>query len=340
MARREAYTEVTKINQVRAAHVKDMGDVVFKVFQCFNPDCQEIIAVREDSLGDPLEVVCPKCSYIHRSGDAQKFYDYELVNKKLGVVVETGAFEILIDDYIDEASQFKYCIICNTLKPLDSFHRHAPRKSGRQGECRLCKTVYNGLKNQTRITDQHREAAQKRRLYVDITGPSKIDSGQIRKRFDNKCFKCGCDLSNPKDGHLDHTLPVSLLWPLTTDNATLLCGRHNGEKSGKWPSEYYSDKELRELSIRTGVDYKILCGPPHINPVAIGALGNKVFVDQLLAKYAAYIEEIIRVRNRIIRMNGFDFFSVTPSISPTIVDHANSMLPAPIIFAEPDTGAQ
>ncbi|WP_223426971.1 HNH endonuclease [Tateyamaria pelophila] len=323
MARRKAYTEVKKLNQIRATHVKDMGDVVFKVFQCFSPQCQEIIAVREDTLGEDFEIDCAACGYVHRTGDAEKFYDYELWNTTTNTKIEDGSFEILIDDYVAEAMQYKYCIICNSLKPLEAFHKHAPRKSGRQGECRLCKTVYNGIKNQTRITDQHREAAQKRRLYLDITGAGKIDSGLVRKRFDNKCFKCGCDLSNPKEGHLDHTLPVSLLWPLTTDNATLLCGLHNGQKSGSWPSEYYSDAELRSLAIKTGVPYSVLSGPTHINPDALAALKSKVFVDQLLAKYAAYIEEIIKVRNRIFKMTGFDFFSVSTSISQSIIDLAN-----------------
>ncbi|SNT73154.1 HNH endonuclease [Paracoccus seriniphilus] len=326
MARRTAYTKVKKFDQVRAAHVKDMGDVVFKVFQCFNPECQEIIAVREDTLGEDFEIKCPACGYVHRTGDAQKFYDYELLHTTTNKKIEDGSFEILIDDYVAEAMQYKYCIICNALKPLEAFHKHASRRSGRQGECRLCKTVYNGIKNQTRITDQHREAAQKRRLYLDIAGPGKIDSGQVRKRFDNKCFKCGCDLSDPKEGHLDHTLPVSLLWPLTTDNATLLCGRHNGEKSGRWPSEYYSDAELKRLAISTGVPYETLLGPAHINPDALNALENKVFVDQLLAKYAAYIDEIIKVRNRILKMTGFDFFSVSTSISQSIVEQADKQL--------------
>jgi len=212
----------------------------------------------------------------------------------------------------NRAATNKYCIICNSLKPLDAFDRHSSRQSGRQGECRLCKTVYNGIKNQSRITDQHREAAQKRRLYVDITSSGKIDSGTVRARFDNKCFKCKCDLSDPKDGHLDHTLPVSLLWPLTTNNATLLCSRHNSEKAGKWPSEYYyTDKELRELSVRTGISYQLLKGQPQINPDAIKALKKKQFVDSLLAKYAPYIDEIIKVRNRILRMTKFDFFSIS-----------------------------
>ena len=41
MARRSPYSKVNKTNQIRAEHVKGMGDVVFKGFQCLNPECTE-----------------------------------------------------------------------------------------------------------------------------------------------------------------------------------------------------------------------------------------------------------------------------------------------------------
>jgi hypothetical protein len=43
MARRRPYTKIKKTNQIRADHVKGMGDVVFKGFQCLNSKCQEFI---------------------------------------------------------------------------------------------------------------------------------------------------------------------------------------------------------------------------------------------------------------------------------------------------------
>ena len=236
MARRKAYTEVKKLDQVRAAHVKDMGDVVFKIFQCFNPECQEIIAVREDTLGEDFEIECPVCGYVHRMGDAQKFYDYELWNTTTNKKIEDGSFEILIDDYVAEAMQYKCCIICNALKPLEAFHKHAPRKSGRQG---LSVVSARPSTMALRIRTDNRSASRscaKETLYLDITGPGKIDSGLVRKRFDNKCFKCGCDLSGPEGRSFGSHASGFTLWPLTTDNATLLCGLTMGE-IGSWPSE-------------------------------------------------------------------------------------------------------
>ena len=122
---------------------------------------------------------------------------------------------------------------------------------------------------------------------------------------------------------MDHTLPVYYLWPLTTDNATLLCRKHNGEKSGKWPSEYYSDRKLKKLSVITGIDYKILSGKPFYNPDAIKKLKDHKVVDDLLAKYSAYMGEIIKLRNRIKRDTGMDFFRYSKIISPAIVRKAD-----------------
>lgn len=165
MARRSPYSKVNKTNQIRADHVKGMGDVVFKGFQCLNPNCTEFIFVREDEIGEDFSIECPSCGYVHESGGETKFYDYSMdVNDEDGIPVSvaTGAFTIYHDDYIAEAKQYKYCIVCNAIKPLEYFDRHSSRASGRQGECRLCKKAYNEIKNGTRTSDQHREAAQKK----------------------------------------------------------------------------------------------------------------------------------------------------------------------------------
>ncbi len=248
------------------------------------------------------------------------------VNKNTPRAVKIIVFTILHDAYVNEALEYKYCLICNTVKPLHLFDKHSARKSGRQGECRLCKTVYNTIKNQTRLTDQHREAAQKRRMYLDLSGSTKITSREIFERFGYRCFKCQTDLrtvDDEKERPLDHTLPAVFLWPLTTENATLLCRAHNGEKSGKWPVEYYSDKELKELAVITGIPYETLVAQPHYNPQAIERLRNAEVVDELLQKYAAYMPEIIKLRNRILAYEGFDFFEYSKTISPAWVRQAN-----------------
>ena len=325
MVRRKPYTKVVKTNQIRANHVKGMGDVVFKGFQCLNSECQEFIFVRKDEIGDDFEISCPSCETEIRSGDETQFYKYQLLDLKDNSTLEDGKFTILHDDYIAEAQEYKYCIICNTIKPLHLFDLHAARQSGHQGECRLCKAVYNSIKNRTRLTDQHREAAQKRRMYLDLSGSTKINSQEVYERFGYRCFKCKKDLQGKtaKERPLDHTLPAGFLWPLTTENATLLCREHNGEKSGKWPSIYYSDRELRELAVLTGIPYETLAGPARYNPEAIEQLKTSEHVDQLLTKYAAYMPEIIKLHNKVLEHEGLDFFEHSTTVSPAWVRQAN-----------------
>jgi hypothetical protein len=304
-----------------------MGDVAFKGFQCLNPECQEFIFVRKDATLEDFEITCPACHYVMRSGDESKFFDYELMDLRNGEAIESGAFSVLHDDYIAEAQEYKYCLYCNSLKPLTFFARHGSRGgTGRQGECSLCKTIYNSLKNQTRLTDQHREAAQKRRLYMDLSGGAKIDSKTVYERFNNRCFKCNEDLSiDVNQGSLDHTLSVYYLWPLLTENATLLCAFHNGEKAQSWPSEYYRPDELKRLAVITGIDYELLSGRPTYNPEALKLLAQAEFVDNLLVKFSAYMPEVIKLRNRLLRDTGIDFFQVSTRISQQWISRADAL---------------
>ena len=327
MTRRKPYTKVERVNQIRPDYIKGMGDVIFKGFKCLNSECRQYIFIRKDELIEDIEITCPNCNYVMRNGEETKFFDYTLKSKKDNSIIEKGEFSILHDDYIAESKEYKYCIICYAIKPLEFFDHHDSRNSGRQGECRLCKKVYNTIKNQTRLSDQHREAAQKRRLYLDLAGGQKIDSKEIIKRFEYKCFKCGKELSNAaqKEWHLDHTLPAYYLWPLTTTNATLLCQEHNTEKAGKWPLEYYTMEELKGLSVKTGIQYKILTGQPQYNPDAVKRLKDPKYVEQLIIKYIRYEAEISKLRNRILSDIGFDFFK-DANISPDIVERANTEL--------------
>jgi len=303
-----------------------MGDVAFKGFQCLNAECQEFILIRKDETLEAFEITCPKCRYVMKSGEESKFFDYDLMDLRIGKAINSGAFTVLHDDYIAEAQEYKYCLYCNSLKPLIFFDVHRRRRgTGRQGECNLCKTIYNSIKNQTRLTDQHREAAQKRRLYMDLSGGSKIDSKTVYERFNNRCFKCDEDLSGAVNRRsLDHTLSVYYLWPLSTDTANLLCALHNGEKAERWPSEYYSPAERKRLSVITGIDYDLLSGPPTYNPEALKLLAQAEFVDKLLIKFSAYMPELIKLRNRLLRETGIDFFQTSTSISKQWIERADA----------------
>lgn len=332
MARRAGYTKVDKSGLNRPAHVEGMGDVVFRGFQCLNPECENFIFVREDVVGSDFAIKCESCGFVHETGEVSVVFEYELKNTADNSVIESGDFEIIHDEYVAEAASFKYCVLCATLKPLSMFSKHATRKSGHQSECRLCKTTYNSIKNQTRIPDQHREASQKRRLMTELTNSPKINIGTIYDRFGHKCFKCDKDLSGDREkgaaslGNLDHTFPAKYLWPLTSNNATLLCKEHNGEKAEKWPGTYYTDAELRRLAPLVGIDYKDLKGPAFFNPEAVDRLRKADFVEKLFVKHARYVDDLIRLRNQILKATKFDFFTSWPKISPDLVERANKLL--------------
>ena len=78
MVRRKPYTKVEKQKQLRPEHVKGMGDVVFKGFQCLDGDCREFIFVRLDEIEADFCIQCPSCGFKHEAGAVTKFYDYSL----------------------------------------------------------------------------------------------------------------------------------------------------------------------------------------------------------------------------------------------------------------------
>ncbi len=329
MARRKSYSNFRKLDQYRPAHVD--GQTLFKVFQCLNPDCTEMITVRQDDINEDYSVLCPKCGYELHSGGEQHLFDFSMdVNNgdEIPVSVQEGEFVVSHDDYIENAPLYKYCLLCNTLKPIEFFHKHSSLSSGRQGECISCKTNYNAVKNGTRIPDQHFESSQKRRLLIEVAGPARVSRKTIEQKYDHKCFNCGADLSKVKKNKekpIDHTLPVYYLWPATTDSGTLLCYKCNGNKTGKWPSEYYSDAKLHELAVYTGFDYRLLAGPPVYNPDALRRLQEPAAVDALLEKNAAHMEDVCKLRNRILADTSIDFFQFATHLSASWITYADSI---------------
>ena len=93
MARRKTYSNLKKADQYRPKHVK--GQVLYKVFQCLNPDCTEIISVKAKEIDADYSIICPKCGYEHYSGGEQHLFDFSMdVNDENGnpVSVQDGEF--------------------------------------------------------------------------------------------------------------------------------------------------------------------------------------------------------------------------------------------------------
>jgi hypothetical protein len=336
MVRRTQYTKVEKSNRVVAPRAQGKGDKGFRGFQCLNPNCDQFI-IWPEPIADNFLIACPKCEHLHEDGGSEKYFDYSVqsLNPMTKEVLETlnsGEFVIDHRSYVLESQRYKYCILCNNLKPFEAFDRHGSRATGRQSECNLCKSIYNSIKNPTRTQDQHREAAQKRRLYIEISRESgRINTDEIFRRFENKCFCCGKPLVDsegvplPGAFNIDHTLPAYYLWPATTQNATLLCRDDNGAKAEKWPGDFYGQEKINQLAVLTGFDVDLLRGPAVLNPEAVETLRIPQQVDELLFKYARYRMEMLRLRNRVLSMAGFDIFNGT-RVSAAWREEADSLL--------------
>ena len=305
MPRREPYSRVRKHGQNRPSHVRGQGDVVFKVLQCLNPACQGWITVRRDDLGPGFALGCKLCKHELRDGEVTRLFDYDLLVDNQ-VVESEEAFAVAHGEYVRNAADYKYCLLCYTMKPMDAFGKHGTRQSGRQGECTSCKTAYNRIKNKTRISEQHREASERRRLLGLMGGGTpRIDRGEIRRKFGQKCFSCNTAIDEHNEA-FDHTLPVRLLWPMTTENATLLCTTCNGQKSARWPSEFYDDQHLRRLAVLTSVPYELLAGKPTLNEQAVKIIQKDP--DAFLAEWIHRPEELSTLRRLVKEIAGIDIF--------------------------------
>jgi hypothetical protein len=182
-------------------------------------------------------------------------------------------------------------------------------RSGHQLECKVCKnTKINPTLNPLRTPDQHREASDRRRLYLALAQDSKIDADAVYERFGGKCFNCERPLKKlgGADGYrLDHTLPARYLWPLNA-GATLLCADCNNAKHERWPSAYYDAAKLRRLAVLTGIEHGMLTGDVRFNPEALALIRSDI--DGFLARWVRYADEIARLRNLILQREGVDIY--------------------------------
>jgi hypothetical protein len=205
---------------------------------------------------------------------------------------------INVDNERATLSFSNHCI-ANHRRPCrhSSFGRIAVKNSdefalleyGFQLECRFCKKFEVNLAlNPQRTAGQMKEDGARRRhfeLLLDyLYGGSpqlryKNETGRdlasvIFARFNGRCFKCGTAFARENEMHLDHTRPLSMLWPLDS-TATALCSTHNSEKRDRSPAEFYTADELERLAKVTGVSLEELLDPgPNVE--AIDLLGERL----------------------------------------------------------------
>ena len=259
---------------------------LWRVFGCARPGCDALLKVPNRTLENPESAPflhpCSACGHMHADADATK------------------------------GSVWKYCRVCEQLQPIENYHRHRRFATGRQLECKTCKNSrINAHGNPLRTRDQHREAAERRRLYVTLAGEEKCDERRVYAAFDHRCFRCDCALA-PGEGCIDHTLPAMYLWPLST-GPTLLCHDCNGAKAEQWPSEFYRRGDqpdratLQRLAVVGGIPYDVLAGTPRFNPDAVARIVRGI--DEFLVRWIRYPDDIKRLRRRIFEKEGVDIYA-------------------------------
>ncbi len=169
----------------------------------------------------------------------------------------------------------KKCSYCQRMLPVNpellgslSFHKHNAKLTKHQNECRSCKKWrINNSFNPLRTTDQlHESSVITRERKILLKEPKILQEikdrtgaglkSQIWKKFGRKCFFCNEPIE--LDGfQLDHTRPLSYLWPID-EHATCLCPEHNNQKKDKFPIEFYTEDQLKSLSEITGLSYEEL----------------------------------------------------------------------------------
>lgn len=227
---------------------------------------------------------CEKCRYIHSKDSPLPFKNWpaaHTVKQSLQARRFWLGFFRTCTEY--PSSYWKQCNACERILPFAAFSRHKGWGALElQMECRGCKGAINAILNPLRTAQQLHESAVRRRvadlLLQGMNTPVDIDA--LFARFNSKCFKCEkrLDQKDRRTWEIDHILPSRYLFPLKRENAALLCLGCNNSKHGRWPSEFYTNNELIELSRITGADLSLLAS-------ATPVINREIDVNSGVARY-------------------------------------------------------
>lgn len=165
----------------------------------------------------------------------------------------------------------------NFSKEFDNYYTYTDNRIkshfGHQLECKACKKFFvNAALNHLRSSSQHREDSLRRRAFEQLAcklldlkwiyhefreKTGKEFDKYIYEKFNKKCFNCDSPIANEKEMHLDHTMPLSYLYPLD-ETATCLCSSCNLAKSDIFPVDFYPGEKLKILSEITGIPIDVI----------------------------------------------------------------------------------
>ena len=243
---------------------------------------------------------CEACEFIHNKASPLPLKDKN--NKQLPfatwdkIITTEGslAAERFWKSFFTIATEardayWKQCNTCGRKLSARAFSGHSgwgPLE--KQMECRSCKAVINTNLNPKRTKEQLHESSSRRRVAdLLLAGENqRLDIDELFKRFDGKCFKTGkiLDKKDRKSWAIDHILPSRWLYPLTLKNAALLSNESNSNKRDKWPSEFYSNEELKKLAQITGANLELISQK---SPIVNGQIDVDACVGRMLTVRSA-----------------------------------------------------
>lgn len=218
--------------------------------------------------------VCSKCKFVHNKsaglpprgprGKSLQFQDWGKDVMKSGSLASQRFWKAFFTIATEKKDAYwKQCNTCGRVLPASAFSGHkgwGPLE--KQMECRSCKAVINTRLNPKRTREQLHESSVRRRIAdLFLKGENeRIDFDDLFKRFGGRCFKTGkkLDINDRKSWAVDHVLPSRYLYPLTKRNAALLSREANDNKHDRWPSEFYSNNELKNLARTIEADLSLI----------------------------------------------------------------------------------
>lgn len=213
---------------------------------------------------ETAEWTCSACGFVHARDVALPYANWpDELTKSGSIHVERFWKAFFRSSTEHPECYWKQCNTCGRVLPYSDFSKHknwGPLE--KQMECRACKAVINAQLNPQRTKEQLHEASAKRRvadMFLDGEHQS-INPTLLFERFKSRCFKTGIalDMNSRQTWAIDHILPSRYLYPLTVENAALLSWEANNNKRDKWPSQFYSNDELKELARITGADLTLI----------------------------------------------------------------------------------
>jgi len=274
-------------------------------FACISCGTRNFVRVGQDLITpqdafDTAEWVCEACGFVHSRETNLPFAAWPDDLCDASRVAAERFWRAFFRSATEQGrSYWKQCNACGRILPFSDFSRHqnwGPLEC--QMECRACKAVINAKLNPKRSKQQLHEASVRRRIAdLLVEGENEnINEKDLFKRFNGKCFKTGkkLDIAKRSTWAIDHILPSKYLYPLTKANAALLSREANENKRDQWPSQFYTNSELKRLASVTGADLSLLSSPkPIINP--------NIDVDACVDRYLQ-VREQSNLHKRIMQL--------------------------------------